>query len=150
MALEDLKITDCPFGPGEVLLTVVPDGEADRKVTCVAPVGVRVRPDEGEATLDRWRMATWASMDDLHDDEQPVQTRRVPVAQVAAALREPELRAWILSRLVIQRNSLRSFAAFAQAAPDADPEELAEVQQAIDAVESEMADLRSKELQLTG
>ena len=115
---DDLTVTPCPFGVGEVLFALAASGrEGAPPTTCFAPAGVRAFEGESAEDLDCWRRAMWWNPDEVWS-EPPDTMQRLTWTELVTLLPD-EHHHWV--RLCAQER-LRAIRAFGVPADDEDPQ----------------------------
>ena len=112
--LVDLAVTPCPFGVGEVLLTVAADAAP---TMCFAPAGVRAFEDESAEDLDCWRQATWWNREEMWS-EPPDLMQRLTWAELVMLL-PGQHHHWVR---LCAREQLKAITAFGVPADENDPQ----------------------------
>lgn len=115
---DDLTVTPCPFGAGEVLFALAASGDrrGTAPTTCFAPSGVRAFEGESAEGLDCWRRAMWWNRDEVWS-EPPDTMQRLTWAELVTLL-PAEHHHWVR---LCARERLQAIRAFGVPA-DGDPQ----------------------------
>jgi hypothetical protein len=116
---DDLAVTQCPFGVGEVLFALAAsNGQAgSAPTTCVAPAGVRAFEGESAEDLDCWRRAMWWNREEVWS-EPPDTMQKLTWAELVGLLPDKHHH-WVR---LCARERLRAIRAFGVPADDDDPQ----------------------------